>query len=318
LKDRNNDSGPPEFLRGGGETGALMRARDWSATSLGRPEEWPAALKTAVSLMLGARQPVYVAWGPELISLYNDGYLPIVGTKHPVGFGRPFDELWAEIWEDFRPIVEATMAGEAQHFVDLPIPLSGRPSLPVGYFTFSYTALRDDEGKAVGIYCAATETTDQVLSEQRHAAELERQTLMLQQMPGFAALLHGPDHRFGYVNDAYLTIAGHRDLVGRSIREAFPELADQGFYELLDGVFESGEPFYGNALPIRLSHDGGSERFIDLLYEPIRDDTGEVVGIFVGGYDVTNRVRAERAVRESEERYRALFETSRRLSALSK
>ena len=159
----------PVFLLGGGVTGEQMRATDWSATPLGSPEGWPSALKTAVSLMLGARQPVYVAWGPELTSLYNDGYLPIVGTKHPQGFAKPFAELWSEIWTEFRPIVEATMAGDAQHFVDLPIALAGRPDRPVGYFTFSYTALRDDEGSIAGFYCAATETTDKVLAERGQA-----------------------------------------------------------------------------------------------------------------------------------------------------
>src|SRR5689334_16880271 len=101
----------PAFLDGGGQMGALMRATDWSNSPLGRPEHWPQPLRTAVELMLGARQPVYIAWGDDLISLYNDGYLSIVGAKHPHGFGKPFRELWAEIWAEFRPIVEATMAG---------------------------------------------------------------------------------------------------------------------------------------------------------------------------------------------------------------
>lgn len=98
----------PAFLAGGGQTGALIRAYDWSSTPLGLPEAWPQALRTAVGLMLGARQPVYIAWGPELTSLYNDGYLPIVGTKHPEGFGKPFAELWAEIWDEFRPYVQVS------------------------------------------------------------------------------------------------------------------------------------------------------------------------------------------------------------------
>ncbi len=147
--------------------GALIRQHDWSCTPLGPVDGWPSELRTAVGLMLGASQPVYVAYGPQLTSLYNDGYLPIVGTKHPAGLGAPFSVLWAEIWEAFKPIVEATMAGTAQHFVNLPIALGGRPGVPIGYFTFSYTALRDDAGRAVGFYCAATETTEQVLQATR-------------------------------------------------------------------------------------------------------------------------------------------------------
>lgn len=163
---------PPAFLDGGGQMGALMRAYDWSNSPLGLPENWPQPLRTAIELMLGARQPVYIAWGDELISLYNDGYLSIVGAKHPHGFGKPFRELWSEIWTEFRPIVEATMAGHAQHFVDMPIALAGRPGLPVGWFTFSYTALRHD-GRICGFYCAATETTEKVLAEDRQRFLLE-------------------------------------------------------------------------------------------------------------------------------------------------
>lgn len=172
VADISTGGSAASFLTGGGVMGALMRGHDWSHSRLGSVETWPAALRTAIALMLGARQPVYIAWGPELTSFYNDGYLPIVGTKHP-GLGKPFIDLWAEIWDQFRPIVEATMTGDAQHFVDLPIPLAGRPGLPVGYFTFSYTALRDDTGQIAGFYCAATETTDKVLAERRQTFMLD-------------------------------------------------------------------------------------------------------------------------------------------------
>lgn len=147
--------------------GAAIRAFDWTSTPLGPPVQWPSELKTAVGLMLGASQPVYIAFGPELTSLYNDAYLPIVGNKHPAGLGAPYAQLWAEIWDTFRPIVESTMQGDSQHFVDLPIALGGRPDLPLGYFTFSYTALRDEAGFASGFYCAATETTNAVHVERR-------------------------------------------------------------------------------------------------------------------------------------------------------
>jgi len=298
LKDRIAASrSAPVFLLGGGVMGEHMRATDWSATPLGSPENWPSALKTAVSLMLGARQPVYVAWGPELTSLYNDGYLPIVGTKHPHGFAKPFADLWAEIWTEFKPIVEATLAGDAQHFVDLPIALAGRPDRPVGYFTFSYTALRGDDGKIAGFYCAATETTEKVVAERGQAAERERQRLMLSQMPGFAAMLSGPEHRFDYVNDAYIAIAGRQDFIGRTVRDVFPDLEGQGFHELLDQVYATGEAVVLRARELRLQ---GSKdvQFIDFVYAPIRDDAGSVTGIFVGGYEVTEAHRSAAILRE--------------------
>ena len=87
----------------------------------------------------------------------------------------------------------------------------------------------------------------------------------------------------------------------------FPELEGQGFYELLDRVYATGEPFAARAMPVRLAGED-HDRFVDLLYQPIRNDAEAVTGIFVGGYDITEWVRAERALSESEARYRALIE----------
>jgi signal transduction histidine kinase/ActR/RegA family two-component response regulator len=105
-------------------------------------------------------------------------------------------------------------------------------------------------------------------------------------------VLTGPDHIYEYVNDAYVMIAGPRQFVGRGVREVLPELAGQGFYELLDRVYETGEPFFARAMPIRLAGEE-DDRHIDFRYQPIRNDTGAVTGVFVGGYDTTERVRME-------------------------
>jgi hypothetical protein len=86
------------FLAGGGEMGALMRALDWRATPLGPPERWPQSLKIAVRIMLTSRQPIWIGWGPELIYLYNDPYKSIIGGKHPWAVGKPTSRVWHEIW----------------------------------------------------------------------------------------------------------------------------------------------------------------------------------------------------------------------------
>ena len=115
--------------------------------------------------MLCGKQPAYVAFGPELTSLYNDGYIPILGTKHPKALGQPYSEVWPEIWDRSIPLIDAVMAGEAQHFVDHLVPIAGRPRCPKGWFTFSWTPLRDETGTVSGFYCSATETTGQVLAQ---------------------------------------------------------------------------------------------------------------------------------------------------------
>jgi len=158
----------------------------------------------------------------------------------------------------------------------------------------------DADGKPQGFLKIARDETSRREADLRVALAAERQRQSLQQMPGFVGILSGPDHVYQYVNDAYLTISGPRDFIGRPVREAFAELAGQGFYELLDQVYATGEAFSARAMPIHLDRgDGAEDRFIDFVYEPIRDDAGVVVGIFVGGYDVTERVRAQQALAET-------------------
>jgi PAS domain S-box-containing protein len=298
------------FFAHDGEMGALMRAHDWSRTPLGPPERWPRSLKTAVGLMLQARQPAYIAWGREQTSLYNDGYVPILGSKHPSGLGQPARELWSEIWEALGPLNDAVLAGQAQWFEDMPFDLAGRDR-QTSWFSFSYTPIRDDDDRIAGIFCIATETTEKVLAERRAALERERLTRMFEQAPSFMAVLEGPEHRIVQANPAYLRLVGGRDVVGKSVREALPDAVGQGYLELLDGVYRSGVTytstgarFVGRAAP----DAAAEEHYLDFVYQPLLDSSGAVAGIFVEGYDVTQRMRAEASLRSSEERYRALFD----------
>ncbi len=291
---------PPAFLAGGGAVGALMRAKDWSETSLGPPDTWSPVLRTLVALVLGAKQPMFVAWGPELCFIYNDAYAPIFGAKHPEGLGRPFAQVWSDIWEQFQTIVEATLAGEAQVFEDLPIPMMRHGYRETPFFSFSYTQLNDESGQVAGLFCAATETTAKVLAEREVAAEKDRLRELFEQAPGIMCMLRGPDHVFELTNAAYRQLVGHRDLIGKSVREALPDVAGQGFYELLDQVYATGEPFVGRQLPVRLKREPSAApvtRYVDFIYQPIRDASGQVTGIFVEGSDVTETFEAHEALR---------------------
>ncbi len=127
--------------------------------------------------------------------------------------------------------------------------------------------------------------------------ETERQGLMdlFMQAPGFVAVLSGPDHVFQIHNSAYAQLIGHRDISGKPIGEALPEVQGQGYFEFLDSVYATGEPYEGRASRVQLQRtpDGPLEsRFLDFIYQPIRDAHGAVAGIFVQGHDVTGTVRS--------------------------
>ena len=135
----------PDFLRDGGEMGALMRAHDW-APSLGDPSSWPQPLRTLVSVMLGSSQPMFVAWGPERIMLYNDGYAPLLGKRHPRALGASFNEVWHDILDQVGPFMDQAYAGVSTHKDDLTLQMYRNGYPEEAHFSFSYTPVRSDAG----------------------------------------------------------------------------------------------------------------------------------------------------------------------------
>ncbi|MFC1456607.1 PAS domain-containing protein [Microvirga arabica] len=296
------------FLSGGGRMGAFIRTYDWSATPLGQPSHWSQTLKTLVSVMLGSSQPMFIAWGPERILLYNEAYSEILAQKHPAALGQPFLDVWDEIRDDLIPIVEQAYAGEPVHMDDITLFMMRRGFREEAHFAFSYTPIRDETGAVAGILCPCIETTAQVMAERRQAAEKERQQRLFEQAPGFITILTGPDHVFEFVNQAYIRLFGDRGYVGRSVRDVFPELEGQGFFEWLDQVYETGQRFVANHVPARLQASTGApakELFLDFIYEPVIDGTG-IIGIFCEGHDVTETHIAQQALAREKERLEIL------------
>ncbi len=472
------------FLAGGGAMGQRLRAADWTGSPLGPPAAWPQSLRTAVSIVLNSLHPMFLAWGPQLIFLYNDAYTPILGAKHPQAVGRPFQHIWFEIWDDIRPLIERAMAGEATWAEDMRLVMLRNGYPEDSWYTFSYSPIVDESGGVGGMFCACTETTAKVLNERRlqlqlsiseqlrdltdpveitmaasrslgerlgasrvgygevdaeatvriardwaaegeppgdpgtprplagfgqEFADLLRQGLTVRlddigadarsaanrsayeaigaralivvplvrdgrlaaifyvhqssprlwtsadvalaedvaertwaaldraraesalkrqlaeegerlrrlfaQAPSFMAVLRGPDHVAELVNDAYMRlVGGERSLIGKPVREALPEVAGQGFFELLDQVYQSGEPYFSHEALLALQRSPGGpieDRYVDFIYQPVTGPDGVVSGIFVDGYDVTDRVEASKALRDSESRLRLAMHAAR-------
>ena len=211
--------------------GALMRAHDWSTSPIGHPDTWPQALRSAVSLILPNKQILFVAWGPELAFLYNDAYRPVFGKKHPWALGRPFREIWSEVWDEVAPLVDTALGGEATWSEDLHLVLERNGYPEDCWFTFSYSPARDENGKIAGLFCAATETTSRVLADAQlidHATELERR--VAERTAEYARVwnnshdilvIAGTDGVFHAVSPAWTTVLGHEpsEVEGRSFRD---------------------------------------------------------------------------------------------------
>jgi PAS domain S-box-containing protein len=478
---------------------ALMRAKDWTQTSLGPPEQWPQALKVATRILLTSRFEMWLGWGPEIAFLYNDAYRPTLGIKHPDGLAKPTRELWAEIWPDVGPRLRKVYEqGEATFDRALLLILERHGYPEETYHTFSYSPVLDDDGRVGGVLCAVTEDTDRVISERRlgslrvlasslaaadsrgavlkaaqaglaenphdlpfvltylfaedgsarlafatglppghpaaperldrstaglwpldradavvdlsdladlptgawnrppaqavvvplvgqggeapigamvvglnphrlfdadylgflkllagqissglasadafeaehrratalaealgmrqlaakaledvnarlasevelRTAERDRLRALFQRAPGFMCILQGPDLVFEFMNEAYQQLVGHRDLTGLPVRQALPEIEGQGFFEILDEVYRTGEPFIGRSMPVDIQREPGGlleKRFVNLIYQPIVEADGSISGIFAEGHDVTHQMRAENALRQLNE-----------------
>src|ERR671910_3002215 len=146
-------TGPSGLGAGGGECGALVRAHDWSRSPLGPVEDWPVSLRTAAAVCLESRYGMCVFWGPELVAIYNDAYVPMLGVKHPAALGTPLREIWPEIWDQIGPMLDAVMTtAQATWHEDQPLLLERRGFLEEGYFTYSFSPVRDEAGEVAGVF----------------------------------------------------------------------------------------------------------------------------------------------------------------------
>ena len=335
-----------DFLSNGGELGALMRAKDWEATPLGPTAAWPALLKTTVRLILSSRHPMFLWWGPELIQFYNDAYRQTMGPeRHPSALGDRGRSCWDEIWPIIGPQIEYVMRGQgATWHEDQLLPVTRHGARQDVWWTYGYSPIEDETGvRGVLVVCndvtaehqakRALEVMNQELTEQIRQreqaqaqeaiqtaqrivaerevlllrnAETERICSLLEQAPGFICILDGPEHVFEFTNTAYLRLVGGRDLLGVPIRAALPELEGQGYFELLDKVYRSGEPVTVVNKPYVLNSGAGLQPvhgMVDFVYQPIVTD-GRVSGIFVEGFDTTARSAMKQALERSEQRLR--------------
>ncbi|KQW68181.1 hypothetical protein ASE17_06925 [Phenylobacterium sp. Root77] len=152
---------PATFVFAEGRMAHLVRAFDWETTPLGPVAAWPVELKTLVNFILESRFPAAVVWGPDMIVIYNDAFLPILGEKHEA-LGRSFAEVWSEVWDEIRPIARRAYAGEATFIEDYPLTINRAGQPEQAWFTFCYSPLRLADGSIGGIMDTVIETTETV------------------------------------------------------------------------------------------------------------------------------------------------------------
>jgi PAS domain S-box-containing protein len=296
---------PPIALFSGSEMGERIQGFDWSRSPVGPIDGWPAELVNAVALLLPAAAEIVLFWGEDYVAFYNDAYAPTIGRKHPAALGRPAREAWGELWDDLRPLLDhVRTTGETYAARDRPFQIERHGYAEEVFFDISYSAVRCGDGSAGGVLCIVSETTQSVRAARAVAEDRARLAEMFDAAPSFMAVLSEPGHQFELANASFRRLIGGREVVGQTLGEALPEMAEQGFLDLLDTVVTTGTPFFGQNRTLRVEAGKGAppqERLLDYVYQPIKDAAGSVTGVFIEGIDVTERYRVEEALAASRE-----------------
>ncbi len=291
------------FLIGGGTMGARIRARDWTATPLGPLEAWPQSLRTALSMVLNAKFPACIAWGSDLTLLYNDAYQPILGVR-PDALGRPFPEVWSELWPALGPILHRALDGETAYDENMPLTMQRTGSPEDTWWSYSCSPIRDETGGIGGVLCLLYETTAEVKARVVVQAEKERlRSIFEQTAAGIAQCdLTG---RYTLVNQRICDILGYSEaeLLGMRIQDVTHPDDWSRNLPLFQQAVEDGASF---VIEKRYVRKDGSSVWVNNSVSPLRDPAGRVQQITAITTDIMERKRAE----EGERRLAAIIESS--------
>lgn len=279
-------------------------AHDWSGTPVGAAANWPPEMRRNIQFLLDTPHPMALVWGDRKSLIFNEAFAALLSDTWPEALGQPLDEIWAPIWDDLSPIINQAYRGQGCIAEAVPYKSWESGFEEVRYYTFSCTPIRGLEDDVSGVACLCTDSTDRVLAAAIHARERAALYALFDRAPGFVAITEGPDHKIAFSNKAYLKLTAGRARVGFNIGDAVPEVVPQGFITLLDRIYESGETYEASATPVLLrSATSGQleQHYVTFLYEPIKDDSGSVTGLFLQGNVVTGEKLAQEKVEQLQD-----------------
>jgi PAS domain S-box-containing protein len=252
----------------------------------------------------------------------NRAYLEVTGSELSALVGRDLFALYPNDPDDpgdrsqqlLRASLQKVLAtGERDVIAYIPYRVARTPGGPpeLRIWSATHSPIVDERGDVVQILQHTQDVTElhragpaaaSVLGRaevlQRRLVEIDERMQSLQAMlgqaPGFLAFLRGPEHVFELANAAYERLVGRSGLIGKTVREALPDLEGQGYHELLDRVYTSGEPVGGRGWRVELARtpDGELEDvYVDFLFQPMVGADGAMLGIIVQGHEVTEHKR---------------------------
>jgi PAS domain S-box-containing protein len=313
-----------ELFAGTGEVRELARTLDWGATALGWPDRWSPALRIATRAMLDSPVPICLWSGLEYAAVYNDAYRRILAAKHPAALGQPGAVVWAEVWDVIEAQFDQVRGGglpiarENARFTLARLEGGGTED---AWFSYSLSALRDEDGTVAGVLNISPETTSSVLAERELEVQRARLEDVFRRAPSFITAFRGTEQVYEFVNDAYYQLVGYREIIGRPLLEAIPEVRGQGYYEVLEHVRTTGEAWVGREAPVVLQRSPGATpetRYLDMVFQSVVDAEGTRTGVVVHGSDITEQVLARREVERARDRANRLQALTAALAATTR
>jgi PAS domain S-box-containing protein len=313
------------FPFGGGNMGALIRALDWSKTTLGPLSDWPPHLKAAVNLLLPAEAQIVLFWGSDFVALYNDAYAPTIGDKHPRALGRPARENWEELWDDLEPLLRRVLeTGETVYAKDRPFYIERHGYPENVYFDISYSPVRDEAGGVGGVLCIVSETTDRIIAQRELSRTEERlsQALNASGMVGtFDYYLQTDkvysDTRFAELFSIDPAKAAEGAPFAEYVAAIHPDDAER-ISTAVSRTIATGERYRQE---YRVRRNDGMVRWVEARGECLRDDCGKPVRFVGVVVDITTQKEAQEherlLLRETNHRMKNLFAMLHAMISLS-
>ncbi|PWB33992.1 hybrid sensor histidine kinase/response regulator [Pseudomonas sp. SDI] len=281
---------------------AAVRNHDWSRTPLGPMHLWSASLRIAVDMLMASKFPGCLVWGPELVSIHNDAFVPILGGK-PAPLGRSFDDIWSDVWDGVGDLVFRVMNGEAVFQENLALITNRNGVDEQVYFTFCYSPIRDEFGNVAGFLDTVFETTASVESERQwrdlattfehqvHERTADRNRFW--ELSSDVMLMVEADLRLRAFNPACQQVLGWgEDMLGLDVMQ-FVHPDDKGIADLAVEALESGQDIQG--IENRLRHVDGHYRWFSWA---ATSNDGVITAV---GRDITLAREREAALRQAEE-----------------
>lgn len=306
----------PTFLAGGGEMGQLMSQCDWSGSPLGRPEDWPTCLQTAVGLMLPASVQNVIFWGEDHCALYNEGYMPTLGDKHPHALGRPARENWGELWNEVKPLLDRvrrtgdTVSAKNRRFF-----IERRGYREEAFFDVAYSPIRDENGIVAGVLCLVNDVTERKRAEIALQASEQRFRALIENSSDGVAVVSS-DGQLRYVSPAVKHILGLTpdEVIRRGGTSDLIHPDDQAMVHRRGARLR--RPGAHLQLTYRLRHTNGAYRWVAMIATNLQHHPA-VSGIVANYRDITEQAEARQQIEDSEARQTFLLGLQDKLRTLT-